>query len=67
MHRPNMHIADIPEPIEEMGQNIYINFIDFRKVFDSVVREKMWKILRFISTTGKRYKSYDIQNCLKKF
>lgn len=25
---------------------IYVNFVDFRKVFDSVIREKLWVIMQ---------------------
>jgi len=29
-----------------VGPYIYVNFVDFRKAFDSVIREKLWVIMQ---------------------
>ncbi|VDP45148.1 unnamed protein product [Schistosoma margrebowiei] len=42
MHRPNCNTTDHRRTI----RSLYINFIDYEKVFDSVDRRTLWKLLR---------------------
>jgi len=39
-------LRNIVEQSIEWQAPLYINFIDFRKAFDSIVREKLWNILK---------------------
>src|SRR5579871_6002493 len=39
-------LRNILEQCSEWQRNIYINFIDFEKAFDSIHRDSLWKILR---------------------
>ena len=39
-------LRNILEQCNEWQRNIYINFVDFEKAFDSVHRNSLWKILR---------------------
>jgi hypothetical protein len=39
-------LRNVVEQSIEWQAPLYINFIDFRKAFDSIIREKLWKILK---------------------
>jgi len=39
-------LRNILEQCKEFQKSLAINFIDFKKVFDSVHRESIWEILR---------------------
>ena len=41
------------EQSTEWNSTLYINFIDFEKAFDSVDRERLWKLLRHYGVPGK--------------
>ena len=40
-------LRNIIEQCTEWQRELYINFVDFEKAFDSLHRESLWKILRF--------------------
>ena len=39
-------LRNIIEQCTEWQRQLYINFVDFEKAFDSIHRESLWKILR---------------------
>lgn len=43
----------IQEKCREQGQNLYIVFIDFTKAFDSVNRDRLWKVMKKFSCPDK--------------
>lgn len=40
-----MHSGRVNESIEQ-NASLYVNFIDFEKVFDSVDRDTLWDLMR---------------------
>ncbi|KAK3760073.1 hypothetical protein RRG08_064743 [Elysia crispata] len=42
-------LRNIIEQCIEWQRELYINFVDFEKAFDSIHRNSLWKILRYIS------------------
>jgi len=46
-------LKNIIEQCIEWKSPLYINFIDFKKAFDSIHRETLWTILRSYGVSGK--------------
>ena len=46
MYRPDLRLGNIIEQCTEWQRQLYINFVDFEKAFDSVHREILWRFFR---------------------
>ena len=49
--------AFVDQYLSKKGNKLYVAFVDFKKAFDSVHREKPWQVLRNASITGNIYRA----------
>ena len=49
--------AFVEKYLSKKGNKIYVAFVDFKKAFDSVHREKLWQVLRNAGIAGNIYRA----------
>ena len=49
--------AFVDKYLSKKGNKLYVAFVDFKKAFDSIHREKLWQVLRNAGIAGNLYRA----------